>query len=215
MNDGHVRGKCASLASEEEEIQPEKKRLRLEQQDKPPEEEGGGQGGAGCSTSSSSSSSSSSRSNNKSPYCNKNKSSSKKKANTRSSTTQRKKSRCSICLKEGHNKAKCMYKDHPSIVPPVDPIRALSYPPHHAKPTKYIYLDFEWTTDGEFEIIEVGCVARMYCCSSEDPKEGGGIRRRVAGNRLERHFPTLFGLEGLRRISSWELSYITFQVKKK
>jgi hypothetical protein len=156
MNDGHVRGQCATLASEEEAIQPEKKRRKLEQ----PQEEGGGaqaEGGAECSSSSSSSS-------------NSNKSS-KKKGNN-SSTKQRKKSSCSICLKEGHNKTKCMYTNDPSVVPPVGPIRALSYPPHLSKPTKYVYLDFEWTTDADSEIIEVGSVPRIYCCR-EEAEEGG------------------------------------------
>lgn len=66
-----------------------------------------------------------------------------------------------------------MKKDDPSIVPPVEAIRAVAYPPDLSKPTKYVYLDLEWTTDGEFEIIEVGCVPRRhyFCCGSE---EGGG-----------------------------------------
>ena len=187
MADGHVRGQCATLvseaegatltakatAAEEEELggvegMPKTKRRKLlEQEDKPVGVlGGGGEGGGGeVVVSSSSSSSSSSSINNKN-----------KKGNSSSSSNsnkQRKKSCCSICLHEGHNKTKCMNKNDPSIVPPVGPIRALAYPPDPLKPTKYVYLDLEWTTDGEFEIIEIGCVPRRHCCSSSS-EEGGG-----------------------------------------
>lgn len=185
MDDGHVRGQCATLASEQEALvlQPEKKIRKLGQhEDKPPEDQEGKGGGAGglCNSTTYNTTSNTSTSNS-SNSCSR---SNKKESNSSKSTSnkQRKKSCCSICLKEGHNKTKCMNKNDPTIIPPVTPVRALSYPPPHSKPTKYVYLDLEWTTDGEFEIIEIGCVTRIYLsCSSEE--DGGGGSDQKAGPR--------------------------------
>jgi hypothetical protein len=45
-------------------------------------------------------------------------------------------------------------------------------------------------------------------------KGGGKMGRRIGGNQQERSFQVSFAPEGLKLISSWELTYITFQVKK-